>query len=820
MKTYIMDFDEITKDDIDIAGGKGANLGELSSLNLNVPKGAVVTTRGYDLFIKKNKIDSYSIIEDSQDIESALVDIRKKILNSDFPYELEKEILDFYKSLGGGASVAVRSSATLEDLADSSFAGQQDTYLNVVGEESLLKKIRECYASLWSGRAYIYREKCGYDKKNLSIAVVIQQMVESESSGVIFTKNPTTDSDDLLINASYGLGEAVVSGLVSSDEYVFSRDRKLKKVFIGSKGVEIIYIQEGVKKVPVDKARSLAKVLDESQLNRLVDDALKIEAHYGHPMDIEWATLGNRIYILQARRITSGQKEGIKTFSKEDFKDLPKVKRVNSATRESVLFNLEKTPRPYLPLDYDFSNIIGEQKNRLFSEMGLKIRDMNPIDRNGISTFVLSGPMPNFKILMLPNTLRKAKNEKNNTELSTKYFEDCRRRLKCEQCCENENLKELSISLSRMADLIKDTAYSRFKYAVFPQVIENRSLDKVIKKADDNYTAFDLMDGLSYVTTDINREMQGLSYKISKNPELREAVMKLPYSKLVSEFPSLNHVFEDFMKKYGNRSDFNCYCFTAKSWIEDPSRFLGSLRIMIESVGSKTLKTLKTETKFDVIMKTLRSKLDEKTFLKFEKKVKAVRHYHYIREATQYLWESEFAHCRTLLRKASSMLEVDYDDLLFLFADELFDVLKHGKISKDYLDLIEIRKQKRPLAEAYWDSLIEDILSNENDDIIGISGSSGIVTANVCIIESPKEFYKLKIGEVLVCPYTDPEWTVLFNLASAVVVDTGSVLSHAAIVAREYGIPAVLATGDATKRLKDGDLVVVDGAQGRVMFVK
>ena len=193
-----------------------------------------------------------------------------------------------------------------------------------------------------------------------------------------------------------------------------------------------------------------------------------------------------------------------------------------------------------------------------------------------------------------------------------------------------------------------------------------------------------------------------------------------------------------------------------------------------------------------------------------------MRHFHQIREATQYLWECEFAHCRVLLRKAAALLNADYSDLLYLFADELFSVCRSGKLAPAMRALIDQRKAKRPLAEAYWDHSISVMLASDGNDIHGISGSSGQAAGKVRIIQNQSEFSKLQKGEILVCPYTDPEWTPLFTLAAAVVVDTGGTLSHAAIVAREYKIPAVLATGNATAKLKDGDTVIVNGTAGTV----
>ena len=222
--------------------------------------------------------------------------------------------------------------------------------------------------------------------------------------------------------------------------------------------------------------------------------------------------------------------------------------------------------------------------------------------------------------------------------------------------------------------------------------------------------------------------------------------------------------------------------------------------------------------KYHDIMNMAKEKLSEKKYRTFEKSVKALRHYHYMREATQYLWESEFEYCRTLLHRLEQLTGVSYQDYLYLFASELENVCANG-MTEDMKKRIAHRKQMRPVAEAYWNHAMECSLSSAEEGVVGIGGSVGQAKGKVKVVKSPAEFHKLEEGEILVCTYTDPEWTPLFCLAAGVVVDTGGTLSHAAIVAREYKIPAVLATGNATKLLKDGDMVMVDGNTGKVVKI-
>ncbi len=810
---FIKAFDEIRKGDIAIAGGKGANLGEMTQAGITVPPGVVLTADAYDFFMEAGGIEP-------QKFESA-AQIRSAILSTKMPAEIETEIREFCGTLEEGARMAVRSSATAEDLDDASFAGQQETYLNVIGTDNVLTKIRECYASLWGDRAVSYRKNSGYDKQKTSLAVVIQQMVESESAGVMFTSDPAGDRENIHINAAYGLGEAVVSGIVSPDEYICTKEGTVLKQVTGSKEVEIIYDADngGTQKVPVDENRRKQSVLNKEQIVALVKEGVRIEKHYGHPMDIEWAVKSGRIYILQARSITTLKEHTGKTFTEKDFEGYPKVKPAKGAMREAVLFNLEKTPTPYYPLDHDFGGNVGEQKGVLFSEIGINFEGgMYPIDRDGISYQASNKFKLGKNVFAIPKYLKLIGDVDHNIKCADESLAKCRAEFEKEKSLSPKDAGAIGESLERMRKLIGKTAYDRFLYALFPNAIESMKVTKVLHKIDGKLNSYDVLDGLSYVTADMNRAMKELCEYITADSQMTETVMNAGYEKICSTYPELGNRFEEFLKQFGSKSDFNCYCFIAETWRENPDRFVNALRPMLKSGGEAVATKEESEQHFADLMTRVRAALPATKYATFEKRVKGLRHYHYIREATQYLWESEFEYCRKLLRKLAEITNVSYEDYLFLFAEELFEVCRQGTLG-DKAGLIDKRKNKRAFAEAYWDKCMKDALAGDDDSIKGIGASDGQVKGKVCIVHSPEEFYKLEKGDILVCTYTDPEWTPLFALAAGVVVDTGGTLSHAAIVAREYGIPAVLATGDATLKLKDGDVVLVNATEGSVTLL-
>src|SRR5215207_7952594 len=314
--TYTAWFDEIRKDDLALAGGKGANLGELSRAGLPVPLGFVVTTKAYEAFVESNemgdtivKLASMPDSEDPKAFEEASQKIHALFSGGKVPEKMAEEIRASYEKLDedGGAAVAVRSSATAEDLAGASFAGQQETYLNVRGEEALLEAVKNCWASLWTARAMAYRARRGIDPATVSLAVVVQRMVESESAGVMFTANPSNGRrNEAVVSAAWGLGESVVSGSVTPDSMVVEKvsGRVLSRE-TANKEVMTVYIESGIAERPVPEALERQPVLDDETAATLSRYGTTIEHTFGTPQDIEWALAGGEFFIVQSRPITA-----------------------------------------------------------------------------------------------------------------------------------------------------------------------------------------------------------------------------------------------------------------------------------------------------------------------------------------------------------------------------------------------------------------------------------------------------------------------------------------------------------------------------------
>lgn len=332
---FIKWFSELNKTSGKVAGGKGANLAEIFNLGVPVPPGFVITAQAYDYFIKKarlnekikellEKID----YEDTEQLNEITKQIRDSIVAVDFPKEMQEEILESYNYLStkdlndvkGSALtilknsyepifVAVRSSATTEDLAEASFAGQQDTFVNIKGNPNLLVAIKKCFASLFTPRATYYRQKQGFSHVNASLAVVIQKMVDSDKSGVIFSKDPAKKNNNTIVDAVFGLGEGIVSGAITPDHYIVSEDLKILEKHLSEKKIAITRDAKGtteIVKLNVDKSKQ--QVLKDSEIRKLAEISLKLEEHYKKPQDLEFAIEGDKIFIVQTRPITTMEK--------------------------------------------------------------------------------------------------------------------------------------------------------------------------------------------------------------------------------------------------------------------------------------------------------------------------------------------------------------------------------------------------------------------------------------------------------------------------------------------------------------------------------
>mgnify|MGYP001153376121 FL=1 len=317
---YVEFFEELKKEDVDIAGGKGANLGELTQAGIPVPPGFVITSATYQKFMDETGITQKIMdildaldVNNNKELQESAREIKKIIIETEIPDEISSLIIESYNALchrigKENAFVAVRSSATAEDLPEASFAGQQDTYLNVKGPEDMIKYVRKCWASLFGARAIFYREENNFDHSKVYIAVVVQEMVDAEKAGVMFTVHPSTGEEKILIEGAWGLGEAVVSGTVTPDTYwVDKATGEILRKQISEKNIMFKKKSENGQtvKVPVPDDLKNKQVLNEDEIAQLVELGKRIQEHYQFPQDTEWAIENGKIFMLQSRPVTT-----------------------------------------------------------------------------------------------------------------------------------------------------------------------------------------------------------------------------------------------------------------------------------------------------------------------------------------------------------------------------------------------------------------------------------------------------------------------------------------------------------------------------------
>lgn len=314
MSSFVLDFQEIEKTQLSLVGGKGLNLGELSNIQgIQVPEGFCVTTIGYEKAIEQNEAFQALLsqlamlkIEDRAQIAEISKKIRETIMEVEIPSDVVEAVAHYLSRFGNEHAYAVRSSATAEDLPYASFAGQQDTYLNIIGKEAILQHVRKCWASLFTDRAVIYRMQNGFEHSQVSICVVVQRMVFPQASGILFTADPITCNRKVLsIDASFGLGEALVSGLVSADNYKV-KEGEIAEKMIATKKLAIYALKEGgTETKQINLAQQKIQTLTEQQILQLAQIGRQIEAYFGCPQDIEWCLVNDTFYIVQSRPITT-----------------------------------------------------------------------------------------------------------------------------------------------------------------------------------------------------------------------------------------------------------------------------------------------------------------------------------------------------------------------------------------------------------------------------------------------------------------------------------------------------------------------------------
>lgn len=880
---YIRWFEEISSADIDKVGGKGANLGVMAGAGFPVPPGFCLTAQAYREFIDEThlgesiqqilaKID----LGNPDQVETLTGRIRNLITIQQVPDDMAGEILEGYSQLGmklglatpAFAAVAVRSSATAEDLPTASFAGQQDTYLNVRGEQALLEHIKRCWASLWTARAVTYRAKQGFDHQKVYLAVVVQSMIPSEVSGIMFTANPVDGNRDVaVINASWGLGEAIVSGLVTPDTLSLNKlSGEILVRQIAFKECAIQYSDDGgIVTVQTPSEYQDIPALNDQQACELVALGCKIEGHYGAPQDIEWAYYQGQWYLLQARPITTMTKPEEKASPADEFNRTMFVEIFPDPLSPSFCSVIQSLFHSML--DFTFSTW-GFKPSQEVQAVGI-FYNQPYFNRNYIEAAVtpLSPRVREPLVTQIVNPFGDY-HGRTHVELSLPYFRMALRTLRfmvdfpkllpgllARYQADVESitaLPEREMSDAELVAAMKHVLFGSTRQLLdydFLLIAVTKRVFQLLGDLLEPYFGEEagalrskLVSGMTgNATMKTNIYLWDLAQMAKASPSVRDALRERNDEILVQQLEEstdgrafLDELYK-FLKTFGHREVRLDILYP--TWCEDPSPVFNFMRGYLDvredqdpHAQQARLAQQRQELKEQVKARLARdSRGRHLIWPVFHWLLEHIEFHTRERDTMHFEMTRIFPPFRRILRELGSRWSAcgviqEPDDIFFLTFDEWEAMANKAEPMSEIVskrrEEFEINK-RRP-----WPNVISgrqeiytqgaEPTKDGSGRLGGVAGSPGVVTGRARVIRGPEEFHLLQEGEILVAPLTNPVWTPLFAIASGLVTEVGGILSHGAIVAREYGIPAVMSIANATQHVLDGQTIMVDGNQGCV----
>lgn len=814
---------ELSRADLSAAGGKGANLGELTRLGLAVPPGFVVSTGAY-----AEQARAWGLAERltphlaASDWEAAAAAATELCLRGAMLGAIEGAVRDAYRGLGA-PGVAVRSSATAEDLADASFAGQHETYLDVAGEDALLHALRSCWASLWSSRALGYRAARGVDHLDVNIAVVVQRMVQADFAGVLFTVDPVAQrADRMLVEVAPGLGEAVVSGHTTGDVYRLRRPPHGSTSPGPSNGErDGVAIEDRDRKDADRPAPSDALVLE---LGRI---GLHLEAHFGCPQDVEFAFAGGSVHLLQSRPIT--------TLGDAEIEPIPPLPELSWMQRKMLEGNdNDRFPIAPKPLDQWGFRIVIPALIRTMRFAGF---DVDDAEQRALMEQV-------WREVMLPPRLRPTRRllglpERVAATLRHDWMAwwESEALPRIHEACAPIDLRAMEdAALLRRADRIGETTTEilgkRFEGIVgqMAAIAVRVPVLAAVGKKRAPAVMGDLVSGLHTRTSEVNAALFQLARKaVSAGPEVTRPIRDgRPEELRASEAGRAFLVeVEAFLDEHGHRESTGLY-LSASMWRRDPTPMWGLLRGLLDvtSPPSEAAGHRRYTAALAEVTRALR--FVPPLSAAFARTVERLRTATVFRERSHFDLARLFSALQDIVAEIARRLHErghlpGPDDIFFLTEAEVRAWLGgQAPPLDDVKRLVRRRRATYGVISGRWQkwAFPADKSGSAGDVLRGNGASSGVVRGMARILRDEREFARLRRGEILVCRYTNPAWTPLFTIAAGVVTDTGGAASHAAIVAREYGIPAVLGAAGATERITDGQEILVDGTEGVVTLLR
>lgn len=850
-------------------GSKGVWLARLSVAGLPIPTGFHITTAAYRRFVIENQLQP--AIEKALQgadphqpatLEAAAQTIRDAFISGRVPEEINVAISLAYANLPGGfPAVAVRSSAAAEDLPSLSFAGQQTTYLNVSSIPALFEAIKRCWASLWTARAITYRLQHQVEMKALAMAVVVQVLVPAQASGVLFTAHPTTGArDQAVINARWGLGDAVIGGLVTPDIYTVEKaSGHLIERQVAEKQVWAVRIAQGTEVQPIPRHLRNKPVLDDQAAARLVQLGVQIEKMFNRPVDIEWTYLNGEFAIVQARPVSALPEAP--TLPHFDWK------APNPKARYLRISIVELLPDPLSPLFATLGcNRINQGLQRMMEQMlgspknppeyGVTVIHGYAYLTLGFNTTQLIKALTHipFKI----TGLLRSSEQRWREQARPAYLQSVER-------WETKNIHDLRAAdlLAGIHEIINQAVnhYTTLQSGLIPcagfsEMIFNSFYNRFVRRGEDP-PALTFLLGFDSTPMLAEKSLYDLARWCQDHPALAETILKTPAYQLAGSISSelipvgveeenwaeFTKYFHYHLQQFGH--SIYELDFSKPLPLDDPTPLLETIKFFLSGQGNNPyLRQQAASEQRNLAYETTFTRLKGLRRSIFQRLVSWAQKSAPLREDGLADIGLGWPMVRKMLMELGKRMTekgslAEAEDIFWLHEDEVEGAiagLEHEiEPAAQFQVVLQQRKAARqaekrttpppvlPRHSKLMGLNLErwtPLQTGDIDQMIhGIGTSPGLVTAPASVLKGPEDFGRMSQGKVLVAAITTPAWTPLFALAEGVVTDIGGPLSHCSSVAREYGIPAVLGTGIATKRIQTGQTIAVDGDQGIISLV-
>jgi pyruvate,water dikinase len=851
---------------LEVVGGKGKSLATMACAGMDVPTGFYVTTSAYREYVADNNLQTAILEMVKPEIsgrissfDSASTGIQTLFDQARLRDETIAEICKAYTALeGDDPAVAVRSSANAEDLPDMSFAGQQDTYLNVRGEKALIEAIHSCWASLWTPRAINYRHEMGIEQDAVAMAVVVQIMVPSDVSGILFTANPATgDRAEMIVNASFGLGEAVVGGYVAADTFIVDRDSlSLKETMIGAKEQKIVSDNEqGTRVEDIAEGERDRSSLSDAELKALATLAIQVQELFGGmPLDIEWAIYNDKLWLLQARAITNLPPP-----------PLTDVRWEPSEPGSLLMRNqvVEFMPGPlsslfeelYIPavdegfalrrdwLDGTTDGLARAAKARRHGNEtvnGYAYRYFGPAKPKKPAVPLPAPKEKQVSIHALSSVCHEWPRRWRHDKLPV-YLATIRHwhQLKVDSASD-EKLLDGICKLTRADGHYWEAANSVLAVPRW----QDQALQNFLQKhaPDAGFTSGMLLDAVDSKTMQAQMDLWAIVRQIQSNDALNELVVATPAQGILAALQAheQGHEVVKALNLYLGRYGHQIYSldYAEPTPTQDPTPVLSALKTQVQDKAYDPIAHLaQVNTRRREALQEITQHFTGKLRWQFRWRLFWAQRFYANRDEGQFYVGAAWPVLqRMALELGQRLVKVgtfkNADDVYYLKSKELLEAIEARKQGESIPALLQKTIERRELREARKrltppekilppspddkTSAANDNTSAQDNMNQGTAVSPGKITAEVSVIHSAADFDRMIPNSILVCPFTTPAWTQLFSHAVGLVTDIGSITSHGSIVAREYGIPAVLGLGDISKRLVSGQVITIDGDAGTV----